>query len=86
MNWVLTRDAHKQLMRLPKRTHDLIVEKMSYIAADFGVLGQNWDIKKLVNRNGFRLRVGNYRVIYTVDKKKEEIVVLSVGHRREVYR
>lgn len=86
MNWVLTREAHKQLMKLPKRTHDLVVQKMSYIAADFGMSGQNWDIKKLVNRSGFRLRVGDYRVIYVIDKLKEELVVLSVGHRREVYR
>jgi mRNA interferase RelE/StbE len=34
----------------------------------------------------YRLRVGDYRVIYRFDTEKQEIYLLTVGHRREVYR
>ena len=34
----------------------------------------------------FRLRVGDYRIIYKFDIEKNEIYLLNVGHRREIYR
>ena len=34
----------------------------------------------------FRLRVGDYRIIYKLDIQKNEIYLLHVGHRREIYR
>jgi mRNA interferase RelE/StbE len=40
----------------------------------------------LKNRDGFRIRVGDYRVLYFVDTKLKQIVVGVIGHRREVYR
>ena len=36
--------------------------------------------------NAYRIRVGNYRVIYDFDRAKGILRLLSVGHRREVYR
>ncbi len=33
----------------------------------------------------FRLRIGNYRVLFDVNWKKKEIYILKIGHRREVY-
>lgn len=86
MNLVFTRVAHKQLMKLSSRVHDAVVRKMSYVATDFGTSELNLDIKKLSDRPGYRLRVGDYRVIYMIDKPRDELVVLAVGHRREVYK
>jgi mRNA interferase RelE/StbE len=42
--------------------------------------------KKLKNRDGFRIRVGDYRVLYFADTKRKEIVIGAIGHRREIYR
>ena len=42
--------------------------------------------KKLKNRDGFRIRVGDYRVLFFADAKLKKIVIGSIGHRREVYR
>ncbi|MCL5804823.1 MAG: type II toxin-antitoxin system RelE/ParE family toxin [Candidatus Thermoplasmatota archaeon] len=42
-------------------------------------------VKKLVGDEGYRLRVGNYRVILDLDKEKLIILVLRIGHRRNVY-
>ena len=36
--------------------------------------------------NRYRLRVGDYRIIYTFDTSRNEIHLLAVGHRREIYR
>ena len=43
--------------------------------------------KKLVNTESvYRLRVGDYGLIYRVDREKLVVEVILVGHRREVYR
>jgi mRNA interferase RelE/StbE len=41
---------------------------------------------KLKNRDGFRIRVGDYRVLYLVDTKLKRIAIGVIGHQREVYR
>ena len=42
--------------------------------------------KKLVGRSGWRLRVGDYRVIYTIEDNILVVMVVRVGHRKEIYR
>jgi len=42
--------------------------------------------KKLKGQDRCRLRVGDYRVVYTVDEKQRTVVIYRVRHRREVYR
>ncbi len=42
--------------------------------------------KKLRGSTSYRIRVGNYRVLYTVDDNRRRIDVVAVGHRRDVYR
>ena len=42
--------------------------------------------RPLRGRPGYRLRVGDHRVVYTVDDGVLTIVVVTVGHRRDVYR
>ena len=41
--------------------------------------------KKLVNRKGYRIRIGNYRVIYEIFDTNLVIDVITVGHRKDVY-
>lgn len=44
-------------------------------------------VKKLMNEeNVYRVRVGDYRILYSVDGQELLILVLRVGHRKEVYR
>lgn len=42
-------------------------------------------VTKLVGDPGYKLRVGDYRVIMDIDNKKLHILVLKVGHRRNIY-
>jgi mRNA interferase RelE/StbE len=52
-------------------------------------LGRNIDAHAHYRMTGvpaFRLRIGDYRVLYEIDRSKRILYLLSVGHRREVYR
>lgn len=40
----------------------------------------------LENRDGYRIRIGSYRVVYTIDDGALIVLVLDVDHRRDVYR
>jgi len=42
--------------------------------------------KKLHNEKGYRIRIGDYRVLYEVDDNKKSIVIYKIAHRKEVYR
>ena len=42
--------------------------------------------KKLVGRAGWRIRVGNYRVIYEIDDNELIVTIVDAGHRSDIYR
>jgi mRNA interferase RelE/StbE len=42
--------------------------------------------RKLSNRLAYRVRVGDYRIIYSVQESTITIVVVAIGHRKDVYR
>jgi len=41
---------------------------------------------KLVNEELYRMRVGNYRILYTVDDRQKEVNIIAVKHRSEAYK
>lgn len=43
-------------------------------------------MRPLRGRPGYRVRVGDYRILYTVDDDMRLVVVAVIGHRRDVYR
>lgn len=81
-----TQQAVKQLQKIDKYTQKLI---LSWIGKNL-VNCENPRIheKALVaNRNGqWRYRIGDYRLITEIDDDKIIILVLEVGHRREIYK
>jgi len=42
-------------------------------------------VTKLVGDPGYRLRVGDYRVIIDIDKEKLHILIIKIGHRKNIY-
>ncbi len=42
--------------------------------------------RKLQSREGYRLRVGNYRILYSVDDERREVFIAEVWHRQRDYR
>jgi len=41
--------------------------------------------KKLKDRNGYRIRSGDYRIIYQIKDRELLILILDIGHRRDIY-
>lgn len=78
----LSRSAVKSLKKLPKHTSARIFAKIKLLATD----PRPMDTKKLVGLPSFRIRVGDYRVIYSIDDEIVTVLVVKVAHRREVYR
>ncbi len=77
----LKRSAEKDLNRLPVKTHDRIVEHLISLKEDPRPHG----VKKLRGREGYRIRVGDYRILYIVHDEEKKVEVFSVAHRKEVY-
>jgi len=81
---VYTKEAAKSLQRLPRNTAQLIREKLEMIAAN--PFADHPNAKKLQGREGYRLRVGDWRVIYKIQNQQLLIIVLKVASRGEVYK
>ena len=43
-------------------------------------------VKKLIGRNAWRIRIGDYRVIYEIHDTKLVVLVVTIAHRKDVYR
>jgi mRNA interferase RelE/StbE len=43
-------------------------------------------VKKMVGANAWRIRVGDYRLVYVIEDKQLVVEVIRIGHRRDVYR
>lgn len=76
-------NAVKELKRLPLEIQKRIIKKLEYFTATNNPLVF---AEVLVNFNigQYRFRVGDYRIIF--DLQDELIIILSIGHRREIYR
>lgn len=74
--------AQKELLRIHQPDLKRLVAKMKTLAEQpFPA-----DAVKLTGTSFYRLRQGDWRVIYEVDEAARKVVVLKVAHRREVYR
>jgi len=78
----ISRDARKELADLQPQMQVRVSKAMLALENNPFPSG----CKKLKNRDGFRIRVGDYRVLYFADPKTKRIVIGAIGHRREVYR
>ena len=81
---IFTKKAYKALRRVPKNVVDRIRKKLDQIAKDPYTSHSN--VIKLHNRPGYRLRVGDWRVIYDIRTDELIILVLKIGSRGEIYR
>jgi len=78
---VLSKKAQKQLDELSDNIAEPIIAAIFKLEDDPRPLGY----KKLKGREGFRIRAGNYRVIYEIIDKELIIDVITLGHRKDIY-
>ena len=71
-----------QTAKIPKQDYLRIRDKVIILAQD---PRPRWS-EKLKNRDAYRIAVGNYRVLYEIDEGKKLVVILTIGHRKDVYR
>lgn len=78
----LKRSAAKELEDVPKKERSKIVAKIQGLAKDPRPIGS----EKLTAAELYRIRHGNYRVLYEINDGEVVVTVIRVAHRREVYR
>ncbi|MBI2665794.1 type II toxin-antitoxin system RelE/ParE family toxin [Candidatus Woesearchaeota archaeon] len=74
--------ALKQLEKLEHQLKERIIIALERLR----IRPESCDIKKLVGIEGYRFRVGDYRVIFEMEKNKLVILVLQIGHRKNIYK
>jgi mRNA interferase RelE/StbE len=74
--------AQRQMRKLPREMQGRILERIAELATNPRPTG----VKKLVDEeNLYRTRMGDYRIVYQIRDRELLVVIVKVGHRREVY-
>ena len=81
-NLLILPRAKKALANLPEQEFTVADRKIEALRENPRPVG----CKKLAERQGWRIRFGDYRILYKVDDINKTVTVTDVGHRREIYR
>ena len=79
---LILRRAQKELAELSKRDYERMKSAILALSSN----PRPNQCTKLVSREGWRMRVGNYRVIYDISDSDMTVTILHIGHRKDVYR
>jgi mRNA interferase RelE/StbE len=72
----------KDLKKIPKRELKKILQRVEKLGDDPRPVG----CEKLTGEELYRLRQGNYRIVYSIQDNELTVWVIKVGHRKDVYR
>jgi len=76
------KSAETELRNIPRKELTRILDRISSLADDPHPKGS----LKLTNKEWYRLRIGNYRVLYSVKDHILTVYIVKVGHRQNIYR
>ncbi len=80
---IFTKSAERDIDKINEKNRKNILSKLEMLVSG----GKNLDTKKMQDEsNTYRLRCGDYRVVYKVKNKEIVVLVIKVGHRREIYK
>lgn len=82
MKIFITTRAQKELDKVP----DPLAKTIARHILNLQVNPYPMNSKKLAGQEDYRIRIGSFRVIYTIDKKQKEITILRIADRKTVYR
>jgi len=78
---LIEKKIEKQLSKIPQGDYIKIKQAILSLVENPRPIG----FKKLTGREGYRIRVGDYRVIYQIKDKQLLVIVLFVGNRKDIY-
>ena len=78
----IKRSAAKEMAQLPPKDRGRIVARIQALADDPRPVGA----EKLSGQERYRVRQGDYRILYEIEDQILRIMVVKIGHRRDVYR
>ena len=78
----LKRSAAKELEGVPAKDRRRLAERIDALAQSPRPIG----CEKISGEEKYRIRQGDFRVIYTIDDEQLAVIVYKVGHRRDVHR
>jgi mRNA interferase RelE/StbE len=81
-NITIKKSAAKELQDIPKKDLPRIIKHIQSLAEN----PRPPSSQKLSSREQYRVRQGDYRIIYSVDDKQLVVDIVKIGHRREAYR
>ena len=80
---LITKQVEKQLDALPQQVVSRVEQHLEVLHADPRPFG----VKKLKGyTDTYRVRVGNYRIIYSIDDRSRTVTLLTIDNRKDVYR
>jgi mRNA interferase RelE/StbE len=79
---IIERTARKDIQKMDKPDQLVVIQAISELADEPRPVG----CKKLKGRTAWRIRVGDYRVIYEIQDDLLIVTVITAGHRRDVYK
>lgn len=74
--------ASKELAVIPKKSLQKIIDRIRSLEENPRPMG----CEKLSAQERYRLRQGNYRIIYSIQDNEQTIHIVKIGHRKEIYR
>jgi mRNA interferase RelE/StbE len=74
--------AQKDLSKIPQQYQNRIIKAIRALSQNPHPAGS----KKLSGRDAWRIRVGNYRIIYEIHDDRLIILIVVIGHRKDIYR
>jgi mRNA interferase RelE/StbE len=81
-NIQIKKSATKEIEKLPRQMRVRIIDRIATLAID----PRPADALKLTNSEKYRIRLGAYRILYTIEDDVLTVTVVKIGHRKDVYR
>jgi mRNA interferase RelE/StbE len=79
---IIPKVVQKQLDKLPRD----ILERLIPFILELQNNPRNPNTLKMKNNEGYRIRVGDYRILYDINDYNKMVIIRRVGHRRDIYR
>lgn len=79
---LIKRSAAKEIEDLPLRDRRRVVSRIESLGTEPRPHG----CEKLSGQDRYRIRQGDWRILYEIDDREESVMIVKIGHRRDVYR